>query len=499
MPLNHFSCVAVWALAKSGVRLIRSRPLALSRRQASDEIMKRKILFLSLLSFLQILLVHFFLLQGFANSGDEQAYLFQARVFARGQLYVEDPIYDLAHPLNKYVAADAMDDAGGRRFAKYAPGWPALLSLGTRLRVEWMVAPLLGALTVFLMLSYVRKRIGDEFVVAAWWLVTLCAFFLFSVANFGAHTATMVFLLGAFVLYDNARGDDPLSHSRWRLFGAGLLLGYCSLIRYLDWVPLMAWIAFDLLRRRRIKGVILVLLGFGLLASCNLLYNKLLTGNPFLPPFAHDIRNTGTRLGLSWQGFVVTGVRLARVLYALPPAVLLFWCLVRPCRSALLKACLTIFALDVTAYFFYPWGVAGPGPRYYFPYFPFLILAVVELYRLNRDQWISRGGWRVAMACLIVCSLSYGARHTFEIYRRRDLERAVATISQTRRIILVQSGTYKMSIPDLVRNPPDLWSADTLYFAYDNDGGEIADLLKRFPGHSVYLYRYPGLLRPWSR
>ena len=89
--------------------------------------MKRKILFLSLLSFLQYLLVHFVLIQGFANSGDEQAYLFKARLFSRGQLYAEDPIYDRANPLNKYVKADALDDVGGRRFAKYDPGWAALL------------------------------------------------------------------------------------------------------------------------------------------------------------------------------------------------------------------------------------------------------------------------------------------------------------------------------------------------------------------------------------
>src|SRR5467141_1914872 len=106
--------------------------------------MTRKILFLSLLSLLQFLAVHFFLIQRFPNSGDEQAYLFQANLFSHGQLYAEDPIYDQKHPLNKFVAADAMDDTGGRRFSKYDPGWPGLLALGLRLRVEGLVAPLLG-------------------------------------------------------------------------------------------------------------------------------------------------------------------------------------------------------------------------------------------------------------------------------------------------------------------------------------------------------------------
>jgi hypothetical protein len=458
--------------------------------------MKRKILFLSLLSLLQFLLIHFVLIQGFANSGDEQALLFQGKLIARGQLYVEDPIYDHANPLNKYVAADAMDDSGGRRFAKYAPGWPALLSLGVRLRAEWLVAPVLGALTVFLLLSYVRGRIGEEFVLKTWWLVTLCAFFGFSVANFGTHTATMACLFVAFFVYNGTLDERQSERSHWRLFAVGLLLGYCALIRYLDWIPLMGWIAFDLLRRRRIKGLVPVLLGFALLASGHLFYNHALTGNAFLPPFVHDVNNRGTSLGISWSGFTVSAIRLERVLYAFPPASLLLLGLLRPNRSVELKKYLVLFALQVCLYFFYPWGVAGPGPRYYFPYFPFLILAVIEMYRLSYDQWISRMGWRLALICLVVCSFVYGAGQTRDIYRRRDLERMVETIPQTKRIILLQSGTYEMVIPDLIRNPPDLWSADTLYFAYD-DGVGIANLLKRFPGHTVYTYRYPGLLKAW--
>jgi hypothetical protein len=459
--------------------------------------MKQRVLFLSLLSLVQFLLVHFFLIQRFANSGDEQALLFQARLYAQGQLYVEDPIYDRENPLLKFVAADAMDDAGGRRFSKYDPGWPLLLALGVKLHAEWLVAPLLGALTVFLLLSHVRKRIGDEFVGTAWWLITLCAFFSFSVANFGTHTASMVFLLGAFLLYQSTRDGSPAGSSNWRLLGVGLLLGYCTLVRYLDWIPLMSWIALDLLSRRRIKQLILILLGFCLLASSHLFYNNVLTGNPLLPPFVHDVNNSGTSLGLSWSGFKITAIRLYRVLYAFPPAALLVLCLIKLRTSREMKTGLLLFGLNVAVYFFYPWSPAGPGPRYYFPYFPFLILAIVEGYRLNRDQKAFRLGWRLSLAGLIICSFVYGWGQTLEIYRRRDLERAVATIPQSKRIILLQSGTYKMSIPDLIRNPADLWSADTLYFGFEDEVG-IGLLLKRFPNHSVYVYRYPGSLTPWS-
>ena len=458
--------------------------------------MKRRILLLSALSLLQFVLVHFVLLQHFPNSGDEASYLFQAKLFSRHQLYVRDALYDQANPLNKYVQADAILDVGGRRFSKYDPGWAALLALGARLRAEWLVAPLFGALTVFLLLSHVSKRIGDEFVGAAWCLVTLCSFFFLSVANYGSHTATMAFLFGAFFLYDKTL-DDQAERSSWRLLSVGLILGSCSLIRYLDWVPLTGWIAFNLLRQRRIMGLILVLFGFGLVASCHPIYNWLMTGNALLPPFSYAERaNSSGSLGVSWMGFATTAIRLKRVLYALPPAGLLLLCLIRPCPSARLKTYVTLFALTVCTYFFYPWGVAGPGPRYFFPYFPFLILAVVEVYRLTRAERIGRIGWYVALSSLIVCSFVYGAEQASDIYKRRDLERTVARIPEKKRIILLQSGTYKMDIPDLIRNPPDLWSADTLFLAYDDDS-RLKELLARFPEHRVFAYQYPGQLNPF--
>jgi hypothetical protein len=462
--------------------------------------MRRRILLLSIISLLQFLLVHFLLIQRFPNSGDEEAYLFQTRMFSQGRLYVEDPIYDREHPLNKFIEEDAVDDASGRRFSKYDPGWALFLAPFARLKIEWLAGPLLGAFTVFLLLSHVSKRIGNDFVAPTWWLITLCSFFSLSVANFGNHTVTMATLLGVFILYDATR-DLPGEQGRWRLFGIGLLLAYCSLVRYLDWIPLMIVISVDLLRQRKIKQLVLVFLGFGLLASFHLLYNKMLTGSAWRPPAVDDAQRKGrsveAALGVSWLTFKVTGIRLLRALYAFPPVALLLLCLVKRCRSAVLKSCLVVCGLCVGVYMLYAFAPAGPGPRYYLPFFPFLFLAVIEVYRLNRDRKLVRFAWRVAIVALVLCSSVYAVDQTIEIYRRKDLDRAVVGIPESKKIILLETGTYKMGIPDLVRNPPNLWSANTLYFAYA-DGIGLDELLRRFPQHAVYLYRYPGSLKRWK-
>jgi hypothetical protein len=46
-----------------------------------------------------------------------------------------------------------------------------------------------------------------------------------------------------------------------------------------------------------------------------------------------------------------------------------------------MKMCLALFAMNVAVYFLYPDGIGGPGPRYFFAYFPFLVLAIADLYR----------------------------------------------------------------------------------------------------------------------
>ena len=67
------------------------------------------------------------------HSEDEVAYAFQAKVFAQNRLMVPTP-----------ENADAfwspfVVDYQGRRFGKYPPGWPMLLSVGMRLDAPWLV------------------------------------------------------------------------------------------------------------------------------------------------------------------------------------------------------------------------------------------------------------------------------------------------------------------------------------------------------------------------
>jgi hypothetical protein len=157
---------------------------------------------------------------------------------------------------------------------------------------------------------------------------------------------------------------------------------------------------------------------------------------------------------------------------------------------------LVLFLMNIGIYFFYPGAAGGPGPRYFLAYFPFLILAVVDLY-----GWIYRDGapgsqrlWKFAIVLQIVASISFATNEACKSYRRRDLERTVRQAGDGKKIVLLRTGTYRSSdASDLTRNPPVLSSANTLYFIWCRQPLRDA-LLKRFPGRKVFVYEYPARL-----
>jgi hypothetical protein len=159
----------------------------------------------------------------------------------------------------------------------------------------------------------------------------------------------------------------------------------------------------------------------------------------------------------------------------------------------------TLFSMNVAIYFLYPTGVAGPGPRYFLAYFPFLVLAVVDLYqRMSRDSRpIGRHLWNFAIVSLVMCSLVFVTEEAYTMYWRRDLDRTARHIKDGKKIFLLKTGTYHTAVGDLTRNPPVLSSANSLYSKWC-DEPKLDALLKRFPGRAIFVYEYPGRLYPYN-
>src|SRR5260370_366598 len=136
----------------------------------------------------------------------------------------------------------------------------------------------LFSLVVFLILRYVGQRMGENLVNVAGTLLILCLFVCYYTASLRAHIACALFVFAAFLAYDASQQRPQCS--RLLLFGAGALLGYSSMIRYLDWIPLAAWIGVVLARRKMFPQLTFFSFVFTLLAPANLLSHTLLSPHP---------------------------------------------------------------------------------------------------------------------------------------------------------------------------------------------------------------------------
>lgn len=101
------------------------------------------------LSFLSSAAVSAVWLGGIPHVQDGVAYLLQAKIFASGEAHV--PV----HPLNAFFEHFFFLVHAGKVSSFYEPGWPAVLTPGVLLGAPWLVNPLLGAGTL-----YVVYRIG---------------------------------------------------------------------------------------------------------------------------------------------------------------------------------------------------------------------------------------------------------------------------------------------------------------------------------------------------
>src|SRR5687768_12604093 len=99
---------------------------------------------------------------------DEVAYLFQAKLLARGDLVIESP-----SPKQAFWEPFVIDHSSGLRFGKYSLGWPGLLSLGIMFGQTWIVNACLAALVVALTYRLGREIFNAETGIVA---ATLTAF-----------------------------------------------------------------------------------------------------------------------------------------------------------------------------------------------------------------------------------------------------------------------------------------------------------------------------------
>ncbi|MFN8451381.1 MAG: glycosyltransferase family 39 protein [Anaerolineae bacterium] len=138
---------------------------------------------------------------------DEVAYLYQARMYAGGNLVISSP-----DPRRAYWQPFLIDQ-DGLRFGKYTPGWSMQLAVGTLMGQEWVINAFFSALTVALVYRLGREIFDPDVGVIAAALTAFSPMALLLDGTLMGHTSAL-FAATLFFCWRVERGR------RARLWGA---------------------------------------------------------------------------------------------------------------------------------------------------------------------------------------------------------------------------------------------------------------------------------------
>ena len=356
---------------------------------------------------------------------DEFANLWQAEVMADGQITLPSPTYPRSF-LVPFVV-----DYQGSRFGKYAPGWPATLSLGARLGVPWLVNPILGGFAVWLVYRLGSKIVGRGVGMLAALLTGTSPMFLMLSGTLMSHNlslfSTISFSLAWLDLFTERRTNSESAHvPNWILIVvAGSTLGLLLLTRPLTalgvFLPFGVHGAYVFIRtdsagRRRL----LIVGGLALLLSVILLlWQRALTGDPFLNPYTlwwdYDRVGFGPGIGVTESGHSLQlaynntnfSLRAGRHdLFGWPYMSWLFlplgvYALRRRLNGWLLISTLISLFLVYGVYWIGSWLL---GPRYYYEALPAAaVTSAIGAAWLG--GWLGEGGGRLRIRRLATTAL----------------------------------------------------------------------------------------------
>ena len=350
---------------------------------------------------------------------DEVAQLFQARIFASGQ------IAGTLDAVPEFFSALHLVERDGRVFSQFPPGGPAVLAVGVLFGAAWIAVPLCGALAVWAFSEFVRGIEGERPGVSLL-ASTLFAFAPYMVFMSGAQMNHVPTLLGIcvalFALERVGAAERRSVRARTRdALVCGLGLGFAATIRPVDAVAfalaIAAWLVWRALRDRRELGPLLAAgVGVAIPVSVMLWFNAQTTGAPFL--FGYEaLWGKGHELGFHappWgvahtpaRGLELVSLyflRLQTYLFETPIPSLVaasVALLLVPSMRRLDGVLLAGSALLVVLYFAYWHDGFYLGPRFFVCLLPVLTLWSARVFPEWRTRWGRGASFRVMTAAVV--------------------------------------------------------------------------------------------------
>ena len=470
--------------------------------------MKLKVLILCLAGVLIGVAVSWGIFDAVPHLEDEHAYLFQAKLFASGQI-----ARDLL-PSSPSFSLPFVVEYNGKQFSKYTPGFSLVLALGALLRLPWIINPLLAGAGIFAVFLLGRELFDEKTGLLAAALGVISPMYMLLAGSFLSHTLSLVLLTFFAWSFLRLHRTEPAKKMRYAIL-CGLLMGFTILTR--PWTAAAVGLPFAVYGlvhlfcspKLFLKPYLMAVLLAVLLAGLIPLYNYITTGDPLLNPytliweydrvgFGPDYGPTGYNVQKLWinlkgdfsdlQSFnlgwpVLGGISVSAIFILLG--------IILPRRRKLDAALLIPPAALMTAYMAY-WASSGGvfGPRYYAEALPFLwILAargVLKIAQYPVNNWIIRAALLVFTLWNIIMVTKPAFENARDLYNiNRDYVRLVEKAGVQHAIVFVTSYYWTDYASLAWNNPARLEKADIIYA---RDIGPVANgrIIDAYPGREVY-------------
>jgi len=220
-------------------------------------------------------LFSFFIFDHIPHIQDEIDYLFQAKIFKSGRVYVPSPcakeFFDFAHMINN-----------GKWYSQYTPGYPFLLLIGLLIQAPWLVNPLLAAISIIIFYFLGKEIFNSSVGILASVLGAVSIWFLVMSSTMMSHTSSLCFISFFLLFVFRSLKNPSITNG---LF-AGLGLGMAFLIRPYNAVllslPFLLYYAVKIIRdlKKNLRNAAAFVLITLALLSVLLIYNQMTNGHP---------------------------------------------------------------------------------------------------------------------------------------------------------------------------------------------------------------------------
>jgi len=341
---------------------------------------------LLVISFVNFSLISYFFVDRIPHVPDEIGYASQAKIFAKGQLYLDEPV------LPDFFPIPGMIRYQGRWFSQYPFGHSLILSLGYLIDAPWIIPALVSVISLIFIFLIGKELYSERVGFWSAFLAFSSPFYQMNSINFMSHISTLLFTLifiWAFI--------KMVTHKRIRYaLLMGLSLGYVFNIRpydaFLIALPVNFYLIFLLVKNIRharglliayrpyvISTAVMILLYFG--------YNFALTHKIMLDIFelsgsaSRIFGFSGTRtLNQAMQDTYANLSLLDKILLGWPYGltfVPLFVCLLTARIKKWEGFFIGMIAVLIGGYTLFKGSWMMYGPRFWFGTTPFLFLLAV--------------------------------------------------------------------------------------------------------------------------